>query len=152
MSTTNASHVLSCFPTQAKRFGLEGCESMIPGLEAMLDRSYELGVRNCVIGMPHRGRLNVLCNVMQKDTALIFKEFEGAPIDGVEAHTQIMQKEDFVMSGDVKYHLGTSSRREYADGGSIHLSLVANPSHLEAVNPVVMGKARAKMYVRLAAR
>ena len=85
-------------------------------------------------------------------TALIFKEFEGAPIDGVEAHTQMMQEEDFVMSGDVKYHLGTSSRREYADGGSIHLSLVANPSHLEAVNPVVMGKARAKMYVRLALR
>ena len=112
----------------------------------MLDRAQSLGVRNVVFGMPHRGRLNVLCNVMRKDTALIFKEFGGAPIDGVEKFTQMMQEEDFVMSGDVKYHLGTSSRREYADGQSMRLSLVANPSHLETVNPVVCGKARARMY------
>src|SRR3546814_2627697 len=102
---------------------------MIPCLEQILKRGGQLGRKDVVTGMPHRGRLNVLANLMGKPFSAIFSEFEGGA-----AHP-----EDVGGSGDVKYHLGTSSDREF-DGNSIHRSLTANPSHLEAVNPVVVGK------------
>jgi len=121
----------------AKRFGLEGCETMIPGMKSLIDRSSELGVRNVTIGMAHRGRLSVLCNVIRKPAEQIFKEFKGIT-DEVD--------DDWSYSGDVKYHLGTSFDREYPDGRQLHLELLANPSHLEAVNPLVLGKTCAKMY------
>ncbi len=116
-----------------KRFGLDGGESLIPALEQIVKRGGQLGLKEIVLGMAHRGRLNVLSQVMGKPHRAIFHEFKGgsyAP-DDVEG------------SGDVKYHLGASSDREF-DGNNVHLSLTANPSHLEIVNPVVMGKARAK--------
>ena len=116
-----------------KRFGLDGAEALIPAMEQIIKRGGALGVKDIIIGMPHRGRLNVLSNVMGKPYRAIFNEFFGGSYkpDEVEG------------SGDVKYHLGASSDREF-DGNSVHLSLTANPSHLEAVNPVVLGKARAK--------
>ncbi len=123
--------------TGTKRFGLEGAEAMIPGLEQIIKRGGQLGVREIVIGMPHRGRLNVLANMMGKPFAAIFSEFQGNP-----AHP-----EDVQGSGDVKYHLGTSADREF-DGNTVHMSLTANPSHLEAVNPVVLGQVRAKQMQR----
>lgn len=126
-----------------KRFGLDGGESIIPALKDAIDRASELGAHSFVIGMPHRGRLNVLANVMRKPMPLIFSEFQGTHYD-VEDHTK--GGDDWGMSGDVKYHLGSSMDRTYPDGRKIHLSLVANPSHLECVNPVVAGKARAKQY------
>ncbi len=116
-----------------KRFGLDGGESLIPALEQIIKRGGALGMKEVVLGMAHRGRLNVLSQVMAKPHRAIFHEFKGgsyAP-DDVEG------------SGDVKYHLGASSDREF-DGNKVHLSLTANPSHLEIVDPVVMGKARAK--------
>ncbi len=116
-----------------KRFGLDGSESTIPALEAIIRTSVDLGVQEIVLGMPHRGRLNVLANVMGKPYTAIFSEFQGQPaIDEV------------LGSGDVKYHLGTSTDRLFEDGKSVHLSLTPNPSHLEAVDPVVIGKVRAK--------
>lgn len=126
----------------AKRFGLEGGESCIPGLKYMVDRGSELGIESFTIGMPHRGRLNVLANVMRKSNAQIFKEFLGTHFD-LEEYLQ----EDWSSAGDVKYHLGTSMDRTYPDGRRVHLSLVANPSHLEAVNPVAIGKTRAKQFL-----
>jgi len=125
----------------AKRFGLEGGESVIPGLKCMIDRGSELGVQSFIFGMPHRGRLNVLANVMRKPMPQIFKEFQGTHYDLDE-----YMKEDWSSAGDVKYHLGTSMDRSYPDGRRVHMSLVANPSHLEAVNPVVIGKVRAKQF------
>ena len=116
-----------------KRFGLDGGESLIPAMEQIIKRGGALGVRDIVIGMPHRGRLNILANVMQKPYRAIFNEFQGGSF----------KPEDVDGSGDVKYHLGASSDREF-DGNNVHLSLTANPSHLEAVNPVVLGKVRAK--------
>ncbi|UXX84660.1 2-oxoglutarate dehydrogenase E1 component [Roseovarius pelagicus] len=116
-----------------KRFGLDGGESLIPAMEQVIKRGGQLGVRDIIIGMPHRGRLSVLANVMGKPYRAIFNEFQGGSF----------KPEDVDGSGDVKYHLGASSDREF-DGNSVHLSLTANPSHLEAVNPVVLGKARAK--------
>ena len=119
-----------------KRFGLDGGESTVPALEAIIATSVELGVEEIVLGMPHRGRLNVLANVLGKPYTAIFSEFQGQPaIDEV------------LGSGDVKYHLGTSTDRRL-DGGMVHLSLTPNPSHLEAVNPVVNGKVRAKQRLR----
>ena len=117
----------------AKRFGLDGAESSVPALEQIIKRGGALGVHDIVIGMPHRGRLNVLAAVMAKPYRVIFHEFQGGST----------LPSDIEGSGDVKYHLGASSDREF-DGNSVHLSLTANPSHLEAVNPVVLGKARAK--------
>ncbi|HUX79255.1 MAG TPA: 2-oxoglutarate dehydrogenase E1 component [Alphaproteobacteria bacterium] len=117
----------------AKRFGLDGSESLIPGLEEMLRRSSELGVDEVVIGMAHRGRLNVLSNILGKPTRAIFSEFQG----------QNPQPDQVQGSGDVKYHLGTSTDQVF-EGRKMHLSLTANPSHLEAVDPVVIGKVRAK--------
>ena len=125
----------------AKRFGVEGAESFIPGMKSLIDRGSELGVETFVIGMPHRGRLNVLANVLRKPMPLIFKEFQGLHYD-LEDHLEQV----FSYSGDVKYHLGTSMDRKYPDGRQIHLSLLPNPSHLEAVNPVAIGKARAKQF------
>src|SRR5882757_2511019 len=116
-----------------KRFGLDGGESMIPGIEQILKRGGQLGVKEVMIGMPHRGRLNTLVHVMHKSYTALFSEFQG----------RSSQPEEMRGSGDVKYHLGASADREF-DGNSIHLSLSPNPSHLEAVNPVVLGKARAK--------
>jgi 2-oxoglutarate dehydrogenase E1 component len=123
--------------TGTKRFGLDGAESTVPALEEILRRGSELGLEEVVIGMPHRGRLNVLAHVMGKPFAAIFSEFQGGA-----AHP-----EDIGGSGDVKYHLGTSSDRDFA-GNEVHLSLTANPSHLEAVDPVVVGKVRAKQVQR----
>lgn len=125
----------------AKRFGLEGGESCIAGLKCMVDRGSELGIESFVFGMPHRGRLNVLANVMRKPMPQIFKEFQGTHYDLEE-----YLKHDYSNHGDVKYHLGTSMDRSYPDGRRVHLSLVANPSHLEAVNPVAIGKVRAKQF------
>jgi len=116
-----------------KRFGLDGGEALIPAMEQIIKRGGALGVKDIVIGMPHRGRLSVLANVMAKPYRAIFNEFQGGSF----------KPEDVDGSGDVKYHLGASSDRTF-DGNSVHLSLTANPSHLEAVNPVVLGKARAK--------
>src|SRR4249920_1449655 len=119
--------------TGTKRFGLDGGESAIPALEQIIKRGGALGVAEIVLGMAHRGRLNVLAQVMGKPHRAIFHEFKGGSYtpDDVEG------------SGDVKYHLGASSDREF-DGNKVHLSLTANPSHLEIVNPVVLGKTRAK--------
>ena len=116
-----------------KRFGLDGGEALIPAMEQIIKRGGNLGVEEIIIGMPHRGRLSILANVMGKPFKAIFNEFQGGSYkpDEVEG------------SGDVKYHLGASSDREF-DGNKVHLSLTANPSHLEAVNPVVLGKVRAK--------
>jgi 2-oxoglutarate dehydrogenase E1 component len=119
--------------TGTKRFGLDGGESMVPALEQIIKRGGQLGVREIVIGMPHRGRLNVLANVMAKPYRAIFNEFRGGSA----------QPDDVEGSGDVKYHLGASSDREF-DENRVHLSLTANPSHLEIVDPVVLGKVRAK--------
>ncbi len=119
--------------TGTKRFGLDGSEAMIPALEQIIKRGGALGVTEIVLGMAHRGRLNVLSQVMAKPHRAIFHEFKGGSFapDEVEG------------SGDVKYHLGASSDREF-DGNSVHLSLTANPSHLEISDPVVLGKVRAK--------
>ncbi|SHI97743.1 2-oxoglutarate dehydrogenase E1 component [Shimia gijangensis] len=116
-----------------KRFGLDGGESLIPAMEQIIKRGGSLGLKEIVIGMPHRGRLSVLANVMQKPYRAIFNEFQGGSF----------KPEDVDGSGDVKYHLGASSDRAF-DNNNVHLSLTANPSHLEAVNPVVLGKVRAK--------
>jgi 2-oxoglutarate dehydrogenase E1 component len=123
--------------TGTKRFGIEGAESLMPALEAILRRGSTLGVKEFVIGMPHRGRLNVLANFVGKPYTAIFSEFQGNSSNPEHVHG----------SGDVKYHLGTSADREI-DGRTVHLSLAANPSHLEAVNPVVLGKVRAKQHQR----
>ena len=123
--------------TGTKRFGIEGAESLMAALEAILRRGSELGIREFVIGMPHRGRLNVLANFVGKPFAAIFSEFQGNGAQLEHVHG----------SGDVKYHLGTSGDREVG-GQNVHLSLAANPSHLEAVDPVVLGKVRAKQYQR----
>ncbi|KJE90257.1 oxoglutarate dehydrogenase [Capsaspora owczarzaki ATCC 30864] len=120
-----------------KRFGLEGCESLIPGMKAAIDTASNQGVDFVVIGMPHRGRLSVLNNVVGKKQEAIFSEFSQVKAAGDES------------AGDVKYHLGMSyDTVNEATGRPIHLSLVANPSHLEAVNPVVQGKARAEQFYR----
>jgi len=126
-----------------KRFGLDGGEAIVPALKDAIDRASELGAHSFIIGMPHRGRLNVLANVMRKPMPLIFAEFQGTHYD-VDVHKK--SNHHWGMAGDVKYHLGSSMDRKYPDGRDVHLSLVANPSHLECVDPVVIGKARAKQY------
>ncbi len=119
--------------TGTKRFGLEGGESTIPALEQVIKKSGQLGVAEIVFGMAHRGRLNVLANVLGKPYVAILSEFQGNSAN----------PDDVQGSGDVKYHLGTSSDRSF-DGITVHLTLSPNPSHLEAVNPVVLGRVRAK--------
>ncbi|MGH6949418.1 MAG: 2-oxoglutarate dehydrogenase E1 component, partial [Vitreimonas sp.] len=116
-----------------KRFGIDGGEAMIPALEQIIKRGGALGVEEIVLGMAHRGRLNVLASVMGKPYQAIFHEFQGGSAT----------PDDVLGSGDVKYHLGASSDRSF-DDNNVHLSLTANPSHLEIVDPVVLGKARAK--------
>jgi 2-oxoglutarate dehydrogenase E1 component len=116
-----------------KRFGLDGGEAMLPALEQVIKRGGALGVKDINLGMAHRGRLNVLAAVMGKPYQVIFHEFQGGSAT----------PDDVMGSGDVKYHMGASSDRAF-DGNTVHLSLTANPSHLEIVNPVVLGKARAK--------
>ncbi|MGH7279148.1 MAG: thiamine pyrophosphate-dependent enzyme, partial [Candidatus Rokuibacteriota bacterium] len=120
-----------------KRFSLEGGEALVPLLDALVDEAARLGVEEMVLGMAHRGRLNVLAHVLGKPHEMIFAEFEGT-----------LLPEDVQGDGDVKYHLGYSHDRRTADGGTVHLSLAANPSHLEAVNPVVEGIVRAKQAYR----
>jgi 2-oxoglutarate dehydrogenase E1 component len=120
-----------------KRFGLDGGESMIPALEAVIKYGGQLGVREIIYGMAHRGRLNVLANVLAKPYRVIFHEFSGGTAN----------PEDVGGSGDVKYHLGTSTDREF-DGIKVHMSLQPNPSHLETVDPVVLGKTRAQQAFR----
>ena len=121
--------------TGTKRFGLEGGESVIPALEQIAKRGGQLGVDSIVLGMAHRGRLNILANFMKKPYKAIFSEFQGNPAN----------PSDVQGSGDVKYHLGTSGERDF-DGRVIDLSLQANPSHLEVVDPVVVGRVRAKQF------
>ncbi|AKM09621.1 2-oxoglutarate dehydrogenase E1 component [Croceicoccus naphthovorans] len=116
-----------------KRFGLDGGESMIPALESVIKYGGSDGVKEIVFGMAHRGRLNILANVMAKPYKVIFHEFSGGSAN----------PDDVGGSGDVKYHLGTSTDREF-DGTKVHMSLVPNPSHLETVDPVVLGKVRAQ--------
>ncbi|TAN62648.1 MAG: 2-oxoglutarate dehydrogenase E1 component, partial [Magnetospirillum sp.] len=119
--------------TGTKRFGLEGGETVVPALEQILKRGSQLGMEEVVLGMAHRGRLNILANFMKKPYQAIFSEFQG----------NAANPEDVQGSGDVKYHLGTSADRDF-DGKVVHLSLMPNPSHLEVVGPVVVGKVRAK--------
>lgn len=122
--------IASKYPNE-KRFGLEGCEALIPGMKALIDRSVEHGVKHVTLGMPHRGRLNVLANVIRKPTEAILNEFSGAA------------DPDDWPAGDVKYHLGANYVRPTPSGKKVALSLVANPSHLEACDPVVLGKTHA---------
>jgi len=117
-----------------KRFGIDGGESLIPALEQLVKRGGQLGVKEIKIGQPHRGRLNILANVLQKSYKRMFNEFAGEYASFSADST-----------GDVKYHLGASSNREF-DGNLVHVSLADNPSHLEAVNPVVLGQTRAKQF------
>lgn len=119
------------FPND-KRFGLEGLEGVVPGIKTLIDRSVELGVEDVVLGMAHRGRLNVLSNVVRKPNESIFSEFKGS-----------VAPEEYEGSGDVKYHLGMNYQRPTTSGKYVNLSLVANPSHLEAADPVVLGRTRA---------
>ncbi|KAK9479366.1 thiamine diphosphate-binding protein [Lipomyces japonicus] len=128
-STSFESFLATKYPND-KRFGLEGGESLIPGTKALIDTSVDLGVTDIVIGMPHRGRLNMLSNVVRKPNESIFSEFSGS------------DQADDEGSGDVKYHLGMNYQRPTPSGKRVNLSLVANPSHLEAEDPVVLGKTR----------
>jgi len=121
-----------------KRFGIEGTEAFIPGLKFCMDKATENGARTFIIGMPHRGRLNCLANVVKKDKSSIFAEFQGAIPTSNDGE---------VGAGDVKYHLGTTLHRTYGDKKvPVKITLLANPSHLEAVNPVVLGRARAEQH------
>ncbi|KAH9971959.1 2-oxoglutarate dehydrogenase complex E1 component mitochondrial precursor [Lactifluus volemus] len=126
--------ISSKYPNE-KRFGLEGCESLIPGMKALIDRSVDHGIKHVTIGMPHRGRLNVLANVIRKPIEAILNEFSG------------VTDSDIFTAGDVKYHLGANYVRPTPSGKKVSLSLVANPSHLEACDPVVLGKTRAIQFV-----
>jgi 2-oxoglutarate dehydrogenase E1 component len=118
-----------------KRFSLEGAETLIPVLEAFVEMAPETGVREIVMGMSHRGRLNVLTNILRKPYQEVFAEFEENFLpDSIDG------------DGDVKYHLGFSADRTNSAGKSLHLSLTPNPSHLEAVDPVVEGRTRAKQF------
>lgn len=132
-STNFEAFLATKFPND-KRFGLEGCESLIPGMKALIDRSVDYGIKEIVIGMPHRGRLNVLSNVVRKPNESIFSEFGGSAEPADEG------------SGDVKYHLGMNFERPTPSGKRVQLSLVANPSHLEAEDPIVLGKTRAILH------
>lgn len=123
--------------TGTKRFGVDGAESVIPAIEEIISCGAGLGVEEAVIGMAHRGRLNVLTNVLGKSFTAMFSEFQGTPA----------KPDDVQGSGDVKYHMGASGNRDFS-GRSVHLSLTPNPSHLEFVDPVVVGKARAKQALR----
>ncbi len=131
-ATTFESYIHRKFVGQ-KRFSLEGAEALIPALDGVIEFGAQIGIKEFVIGMAHRGRLNVLTNIMQKEYDQVFGEFEGKGLA------------DSVFDGDVKYHMGFSSDPVLTNGKTVHLSLAPNPSHLEAVDPVVIGMARAKM-------
>jgi len=133
IETEGFEHYLDRKFSGVKRFGLDGGESLVPAMEQIFKRGSQVGIEEIVLGMAHRGRLNVLANVMGKPFQAIFHEFQGGET----------RPEDAMGSGDVKYHLGSSSDRVF-DGKSVHLSLTANPSHLEVVNTVCLGKVRAK--------
>ena len=122
-----------------KRFGLEGCESMIAGMKTAIDTFKENGGEKAIIGMPHRGRLSMLAHVVKKPLETIFAEFQGVlPSEGEhESH-----------SGDVKYHLGTSYTQKLDNGTEFTVEILANPSHLECINPVVMGRCRAENHIK----
>ncbi len=120
-----------------KRFSLEGAESLIPALDSVIEKGASLGIQEFMIGMAHRGRLNVLANIMGKPYKTIFSEFEGKMYAEEDPELQF--------GGDVKYHLGYSSDVTTEDGKSIHLSLAPNPSHLETVDPIVEGITRSKI-------
>lgn len=130
-ATSFETFLASKFPND-KRFGLEGLESTVPGIKTLIDRSVEMGVEDVVLGMAHRGRLNVLSNVVRKPNESIFSEFKGSQAKEDSRHG----------SGDVKYHLGMNYQRPTTSGKYVNLSLVANPSHLEAQDPVVLGRTR----------
>jgi len=138
-STVLFAEFLSKKFTTSKRFGLEGCDVFVPAFTYLVDRLVERGVQYCCIGMPHRGRLSVLAHVLKKPLEQIFAEFQN--IKSTEEGEEVWGN-----SGDVKYHLGTSYLRRYPDNKQIHLNILANPSHLEAVNPVVYGKVASKQY------
>ncbi|KRX04945.1 hypothetical protein PPERSA_06579 [Pseudocohnilembus persalinus] len=129
------SFFVSKFST-VKRFGIEGCDALISGLESTVDKAHELGIENINIGMPHRGRLNTLATVMHKPLEEIFSEFQDKKINK-------KSNEGWGGAGDVKYHLGVTSERKYDNGPNMNMRLLPNPSHLEAVNPCVYGSARA---------
>src|SRR5262249_34224659 len=116
-----------------KRFSLEGAETLIPLLDALVEKAGDTGAREIILGMAHRGRLNVLANILGKPYQEIFAEFEDNYLP-----------DSIAGDGDVKYHLGFSGDRTTAKGAQVHLSLTPNPSHLEAVDPVVEGRTRAK--------
>src|SRR5690606_20702762 len=119
-----------------KRFSLEGGETLIPLLDAVVNHAAEQGVTDAIMGMAHRGRLNVLANILQKSYEEIFSEFEDNYQEGM-----------IMGDGDVKYHKGASTEWTTLNGKTVHLSLTANPSHLEAVDPVVLGRVRAKQRI-----
>jgi 2-oxoglutarate dehydrogenase E1 component len=124
-----------------KRFGLEGCDSFIAGMKVAMDACVEHGAEKAVIGMPHRGRLNMLANVVRKPLPQLFAEFVGTvPLEDKEANWS-------QNTGDAKYHLGTSYTRTYPGGKELTVEVLANPSHLECINPVVMGRVRAKNHI-----
>lgn len=146
----NWSHDFGLFLSQKfntyKRFGLEGCESFVPGVKVCIDEAVDFGATDFIIGMPHRGRLNVLTNVVRKPLEVIFAEFAGA-LPSPESTDSTAKFKD---AGDVKYHLGTSLTRKQKNSNGqdvdVTITLLANPSHLEAINPVVMGRARAQQH------
>lgn len=121
-----------------KRFGLEGCEAFIPGMKVAMDVFSQNRGEKVIIGMPHRGRLNMLVNVVRKPLEIVFAEFQGVMPQADKG------KNWQDNSGDVKYHLGTSYTRTYPNGKEMTVEILANPSHLECINPVVMGRTRAE--------
>ena len=137
IETEGFEHYLDKKFTGTKRFGLDGGESLVPAMEQIFKRGSQLGIEEIVLGMAHRGRLNVLANVMGKPFQAIFAEFQSGTT----------HPDDVLGSGDVKYHLGVSSDRVF-NGRSVHLSLTANPSHLEVANTVCLGKVRGKQLQR----
>lgn len=140
-SDTFTKFCIKKFPS-SKRFGIDGCDAAISGLEKLVDHSKTYGVRNVVIGMAHRGRLNTLACVFDVPYHKLFTEFYDP---GLEKTSGKLIDAVWGFSGDVKYHLGSSNNRFYDDGAKISISMPPNPSHLEMVDPVVIGKARAKM-------
>jgi len=128
-----------------KRFGLDGCESMIPGILALVDVAADQGVEQIVVGMAHRGRLNLIGNVLQKPFEQLLSEFQDTHYDVHKVMTEL-ETEDWSSTGDVKYHLGTSNVATTANGKKVRLTLEANPSHLETVDPIALGRTRAKQF------
>lgn len=128
-----------------KRFGVDGGEAAVAGINAAIEKAAEMGIKEVVIGMPHRGRLNVLTNVVGKSLVQMFAEFKGTHYD-LEEIVKTSGKDDWLYAGDVKYHLGTSNVKNFENGTSVIATLEANPSHLETVNTVTLGRARAKQY------